>query len=120
MAHGYVHPSATTLAAEHRAARAPDRGDMLTAIPAGASAGFPGVEVAGGGKLDPGRLLVEHDAFVAELPCRSQAKYLRRRGTQQLLATYPSLEVWMTRPVAGRIAEAPRLQASCRRRFGSR
>ncbi len=61
--------------------------------------------------LDPRRLLAEHDAFVAGLPCRDQAKYLRRRGAERLLVAHPDLQVWMSRPVTDRIAQARRLQA---------
>jgi hypothetical protein len=87
---------------------------MLTVIPAApalAPARPTGVGARLGRTLDAERLLVEHDEFVAGLPCRSQAKYLRRRGGERLLAAHPDVQVWMSRPVADRIAEARRLQA---------
>jgi site-specific recombinase XerD len=61
--------------------------------------------------VDPARLLAEHAAFVATLPCNSQAKRLRRRGGEALLAAHPDLAAWMSRPVADRLAEIRRLYA---------
>jgi hypothetical protein len=87
---------------------------MLTAAPAApaaAPAGRAGVDARDGRTLDPKRLLAEHDAFVAGLPCRNQAKYLRRRGGEWLLAAHPDLQVWMSRSITDRITEAHRLQA---------
>ncbi|MDP8970194.1 MAG: hypothetical protein M3N52_06820, partial [Actinomycetota bacterium] len=87
---------------------------MLTAVPAAPAdspAGPPGLRGPDGRTLDPERLLAEHDAFVAGLPCRSQAKYLRRQGAERLLGAHPDLRMWMSGPAGDRIAEARRLQA---------
>jgi site-specific recombinase XerD len=82
---------------------------MLTAVIAVAPTGSAGANPPR--SLDPKRLLAEHDAFVDGLPCRNQAKYLRRRGGERLLAAHPDLQLWMSRPIADRITEARRLQA---------
>lgn len=85
---------------------------MLTAAPAAPAAAPAGPAGANTPRsLDRKRLLAEHAAFVAGLPCRNQAKYLRRRGGERLLAAHPNLQVWMSRPITDRIAEARRLQA---------
>jgi site-specific recombinase XerD len=59
----------------------------------------------------PDALLSEHAAFVASLTCQPQAKRLRCRGGQALLAVHPDLAVWMGRPVQARLAEVRRLGA---------
>jgi hypothetical protein len=66
---------------------------MLNALSADASAGHPVIDAPEGPLLDSGRLHAEHDAFLAGLPCRGQAKYLRRRGAEQLLAAHPGLAI---------------------------
>jgi integrase len=75
----------------------------LTAAPTGPTESRAG---AASGWRDPQRLLAEHDAFLAGLACRGQAKYLRRRGAERLLAAHPDLSAWMTRPVTDRLAQA--------------
>ena len=88
---------------------------MLTARPLAPLASAPteltAVRRSGAqsGRCDPQRLLAEHDAFLAGLACRGQAKCLRRRGGERLLAAHPDLSVWMARPVTDRLAEARRL-----------
>lgn len=57
------------------------------------------------------QLLAGHAEYVASLPCRAQAKRLRCRGAETLLAAHPDLQEWMTRPVAARLAEVRRLGA---------
>jgi hypothetical protein len=84
---------------------------MLNALSADASVGHPVIDAPEWPPLDPGRLHAEHDAFSLGLPCRGQAKHLRRRGAEQLLAAHPDLELWIARPIADRIAEARWLQA---------
>jgi site-specific recombinase XerD len=79
---------------------------MLAAAPAGITAA-PALDIT----PDPTRLLAEHDAFIASLSCAGQAKRLRRRGAEQLLAAHPDPRAWMTRPVVDRLAEIRRLGA---------
>jgi len=57
------------------------------------------------------RLLAGHAEFVASLPCQAQARRLRCRGAETLLAAHPDLQEWMTRPVAARLGEVRRLGA---------
>jgi site-specific recombinase XerD len=83
---------------------------MLTTGAGAAPAAGPLVQTLSD-RLEPQRLLVDHDAFVAGLACRDQAKRLRRRGAQRLLSMHPDLRAWMARPVADRIAQARALQA---------
>lgn len=58
-----------------------------------------------------GRLLAGHAEFVSSLPCQPQAKRLRCRGGEVLLAAHPDLQRWMTRPVTDRLGEVRRLGA---------
>jgi integrase len=64
-----------------------------------------------GGRRNPARLLAEHAAFVSTLPCAAQARRLRQRGAEALLAVHPDLGEWMRRPVPARLAEVRRLGA---------
>jgi integrase len=50
------------------------------------------------------QLLAEHDAFVASLPCNTQAKNLRLQGARKLLADVPDLRAWMKRPTQDRLS----------------
>ncbi len=61
--------------------------------------------------VDPARLLAEHAAFTETLACRAQARRLRQRGAEALLAAHPDLTGWMRRPVSARLAEVRRLGA---------
>ena len=63
------------------------------------------------GGVDPGVLLAEHAAFTATLPCGAQARRLRQRGGEALLAAHPDLAGWMCRPLAARLAQVRRLGA---------
>ena len=56
-------------------------------------------------------LLAGHAEYVAALPCREQAKRLRRRGGERLLTAFPEPAEWMTRPLAARLAEVRRFDA---------
>ena len=70
---------------------------MLSVTSSGANA--PGEE------LTPQRLLTEHAAFVATLACNAQAKGLRIRGAEQMLAAHPDLPAWMQRSTPARLAD---------------
>ena len=79
-----------------------DRGLMLTATnPAVQPTPPPAAQ----------RLLAGHAEFVATLPCQPQARRLRCRGGEVLLAAHPDLQRWMTRPVPDRLVEVRRLRA---------
>ncbi len=58
-----------------------------------------------------GTVLDRHALFVAGLGCDDQARRLRRRGAEALLARHPDLSAWMQRPAADRIIEGRRLYA---------
>jgi len=80
---------------------------VLTAASWSASSSAPLADRA----TSPAGLLAGHAVFLASLPCQAQARRLRQRGAQTLLAVHPELAEWMTRPVATRLTEARRLGA---------
>jgi len=56
-------------------------------------------------------LVAEHAAFTETLPCRPQARQLRRRGAEALLAHHRDVQAWMAEPLADRLVEIARLNA---------
>lgn len=56
-------------------------------------------------------LLDEYSRWVDELAITSQAKRLRRRAAEALLAAHPDVAVWMSRPTPSRIADLRRTGA---------
>lgn len=58
--------------------------------------------------MTPERLLADHAVFAATLTCNAQAKGLRIRGAEQLLAAHPDLQTWMHRSTPARLADIRR------------
>ena len=56
-------------------------------------------------------LLADYDAFVGQLSCGSQGKYLRRMAARRFLTRWPDPQVWMARPTAARLADISRTGA---------
>ena len=53
-------------------------------------------------------LLADYEAFVAQLRCGSQGKYLRRTAARRFLTRWPDPASWMARPTAARLADIQR------------
>ena len=51
-----------------------------------------------------GDLLGEYEAFVSQLACGSQGKYLRRMAARRFLERWPDPTTWMRRPTRARLA----------------
>ncbi|MFN2504361.1 MAG: tyrosine-type recombinase/integrase [Acidimicrobiales bacterium] len=58
-----------------------------------------------------GDLLADYDAFVTQLRCGSQGKYLRRMAARRFLTRWPDPQAWMARPTAGRLVDIERTGA---------
>jgi hypothetical protein len=56
-------------------------------------------------------LLADYDAFVGQLRCGSQGKYLRRMAARRFLTRWPDPAVWMARPTAARLVDIGRTGA---------
>jgi len=55
-----------------------------------------------------GDLLGDYEAFVAQLACSAQAKYLRRKAARRFLARWPDVVAWMGRPTPTRLVDLDR------------
>jgi len=71
----------------------------------------PTATAPSGLERDPARLLAAHAAFTATLACGQQARRLRQRGADALLAAHPDLTTWMTHPLPARLERVRRLGA---------
>jgi hypothetical protein len=54
------------------------------------------------------RVLDDYGEFVAGLEIGPEARRVRRRAAERLLAAHPDLETWMTRPAAARVVDLRR------------
>ena len=58
-----------------------------------------------------GDLLVDYEAFVAQLECGAQGKYLRRMAARRFLGRWPDPTAWMRRPTPARLVDIGRAKA---------
>ncbi len=58
-----------------------------------------------------GDLLADYEAFVEQLACGGQGKYLRRMAARRFLERWPDPEAWMRRPTPARLVDVERAKA---------